>query len=269
MSAGPLTSKTYSPADFREPRTAKQAARLRRFALRLGLGGTPFAVNGILRRRFWVRRNKLWEYARGLACLETQLPLESEEKNTNAEAQRDAEKKTALRVLDFGGAATLPVLYLAAQGCEVLCLDIDERLSAYTNQLAAQRRWNLRASTHNIVTTAPLAEWDNFDAVISCSVLEHIPKREQAPLVTKLAALLKPGGVFALTFDFGEDAPQPGAVRTLDEVTALVAASGLSYADGAPLRDTGERFVLDKRYPDKRFTFASVLLLKTVGRLES
>jgi SAM-dependent methyltransferase len=246
MNAGEFPSKTYSPGDLRHPPAAPMAAQLRRFALRLGLSGTRYAVNGILRHRYWVRENKLWEYSRGLACI------------------LDARgSQQSFRVLDFGGAATVPIFYLASAGCEVLCLDIDAALSDWTNQVAKRRGWTLHASTHNLVSAPAPAEWGQFDAVISFSVLEHIPKEAQPLIVKRLAELLAPGGIFALTFDFGAEAPVQDAVRDLAEIERLVAATGLEYLDGQPLADTGERFALDRRHPDRSFTFASVFLRKS------
>ncbi len=239
------TSKTYSPADLKHPCVLPLARVLRRHAFWLGLQAIPFAVNGILRRRFWVRRNKLWEYACGLSCI--------------LRAPQPAEP---LRVLDFGGAATIPIFFLASLGCDVLCLDIDTALSNWTNHVAKRRGWKLHASTHNLVTTPAPAEWGFFDAVISFSVLEHIPKSDQPLILARLAKLLKPGGIFALTFDFGPEAPVQDAVRDLAEVEHLVAATGLDYLDGKPLNDTGERFVIDRRHPQRRFTFASLFLQK-------
>jgi SAM-dependent methyltransferase len=245
MNTHQFPSKTYSPADLHHPPARPTASQLRRFALRLGLSGTRFAVNGILRHRLWVRENKLWEYARGLSCI--------------LSASQPA---GALRVLDFGGAATIPIFFLASLGCDVLCLDIDTALSNWTNHVAKRRGWKLHASTHNLVTTPAPAEWGLFDAVISFSVLEHIPKVAQPLIVARLAKLLKPGGIFALTFDFGPEAPVNDAVRDLAEVERLVAATGLDYLGGHPLNDTGERFVIDRRHPERRFTFASLFLTK-------
>jgi len=239
------TSKTYSPADLKHPCVLPLARVLRRHAFWLGLQATPFAVNGILRRRFWVRSNKLWEYARGLSCI--------------LSASQPAE---ALRVLDFGGAATTPIFFLASLGCDVLCLDIDTALSHWTNHVAKRHGWKLQASTHNLVASPALEDWGLFDAVISFSVLEHIPKAAQPLILERLARLLKPGGIFALTFDFGPEAPVNDAVRDLAEVERLVAATGLKYLDGKPLTDTGERFALDRRHPARRFTFASLFLQK-------
>lgn len=240
-----FTSKTFSPADLLHPPARPMAARLRRAALRLGLSGTRFAVNGILRHRLWVRENKLWEYARGLSCI--------------LSAPQPAE---VLRVLDFGGAATIPIFFLASLGCDVLCLDIDTALTNWTNHVAKRHAWQLQASTHNLVASPALEDCGLFDAVISFSVLEHISKLDQPPILGRLAKLLKPGGIFALTFDFGPEAPVNDAVRDLAEVERLVAATGLDYLDGQPLNDTGERFVIDRRHPQRRFTFASLFLTK-------
>ena len=69
MDAGSFASKTLGWEDLAQPEVVRVAGELRRFALRLAFAGTPFAVNGVLRHRFWVRRHKLWEYARGVACV--------------------------------------------------------------------------------------------------------------------------------------------------------------------------------------------------------
>lgn len=253
-------SKTLSRGDLRASRVAPWARALRWFAFRLGAESTPFAINGILRRRFTVRQHKLWEYARSAAAV-LQGPggavkVGAAQGDTNA----------ALRVLDFGGAATLPVFFFAARGCEVECLDIDEALVAWTNHAAEAHGWPLHASTHNLVTTAAPSHWQAFDAVVSASVLEHVPKLSQTEVVRRLGTLLRPGGVMALSFDYGEDAPQPGALRDALEVQRLVAASGLCYPpsehNSARFRDTGERFALDHRYPRNRFTFGSLFLQK-------
>lgn len=253
MDTSCFASKTFSPADLAAPPVARSAGALQRFALRLGLSGARFAVNGVLRRRLRVRRHKLWEYARGAACV---LAIERPGSG-------------ACRVLDFGGGATLPVFYFADCGCEVLTLDIDASLAEATSLLAArrgrQRRWRLRSSTHDL-TRAPLTDhWGTFDAVVSFSVLEHLSKPHQPLVLERLAAVLRPGGVLVLTFDFGPDAPMPNAIRASSEVEQLVAATRLAYLSGRAFTDTGERFALDKRYPGRCFTFGSLFLHKPAG----
>jgi len=248
VSPHPFASKTLDLLELAQPEIAPVAADLRWFARRLALGGTPFAVNGILRWRFHVRAHKMWEYARGVACV-------LQEKNKSG---------AGMRVLDFGGGATLPIFYLARAGCDVVSLDVDARLTDWTNQVAQKRGWKLRGSTYDLTEPAPTPgeTLGEFDAVISFSVLEHLPKERQAPALERLVQRLKPGGVFVLTCDYGEDAPTEGAVRNDKELEALVAATPLAYLEGTGFTDTGERFALDKRHPRRRFTFASVFLRK-------
>jgi SAM-dependent methyltransferase len=248
MPGAPFSCRTYHPGDLRLPQMAPWVKALRRFALRLGLEGTPFAVNGILRRRVWVLRHKLWEYVASVACLAPGAPESA---------------GRPLHILDFGGAATLPIYFLASRGCQVECLDIDPVLCEATRQAAARHSWPLRASTLNLVETPPPADWQPFDGIISASVLEHVPKAQQPMVVARLASLLRPGGTLVLTFDYGADAPQPGAVRSVEEVGALVVASRLDCAGGQSFRDSGERFALDRRYPSKKFTFGALFLVRS------
>lgn len=252
MHLAEFESKTYSPADLAAPATARVARALRWLAVRLGLSATPFAVNGFLRLRFRVPPHKLWEYARGVACVEQTVG-------------RKSPQGSRLRVLDFGGGATLPVYYLASRGAEVLSLDIDRVLADATNAVARARGWRLQGSTFDLVQAPPPDAWGQFDAVLSFSVLEHLPKQIQPLVMARLAALLRPGGILALTFDYGNAAPKSEALRDAAEVERLVEASGLALLDGRPFRDTGERFVLDKRHPDLQFTFGSLFLQRAAA----
>ena len=252
------TSKTLGWEDLRAADVAPVHAELRRFAWRLGMSGTKFAVNGILKRRWWVRRAKMWEYARGLSCV---LGADSKSKDA-AEAQRTLRGAEKIKVVDFGGGATLPVFYLAERGAEVLCLDVDAGLAEHTNRVAKEKGWKLRATTHDLTREAAPEEWGELDAVISFSVLEHIPFAQQEMALGRLAGLLRPGGVMAITFDYGSEAAQPFAIRDEAGVERLVRATGLKFLDARGFVDAGERFVLDKRHGTKRFTFASLMMKK-------
>ncbi len=234
-------NKTASPDDLAHPEVRAAARGLKRLVRRMWWRRMPFALNGVLRTRWRIRWHKLWEYSRGLAW---------------------GGFEPGMRVLDFGGGATIPVFHLAREGCEVLSLDVDPKLADYTNLVAARRGWSLRGSTHDLTQAAPPAEWGLFHRVISYCVIEHIPKDLQAATMGRLASLLEPGGMLEMTFDFGEDAPTGGAIRDAQEVAGLVEASGLRAVGNREFVDTGERFVLDKRHPDNRFTFGSLFLRK-------
>ncbi len=236
-----LLHKTISWKDLDEPRAREMSRRLPRFLLSWRLRGCQLAVNGVLRKRLYLRAHKMWEYARGLAY---------------------SEPGTGMNVLDFGGAATLPVFYLAARGARLKCLDVDPQLSHYTNETAHGRGLALEASTTD-VTRAPFPPgWGPFDRVYSFCVIEHLEKPAQLQAMRLLAERLKPGGRLILTFDYGLDAPEGGALRDPAEVARLVEASGLRLTGSGRFCDTGERFVLNKRHPDRRFTFGSLFLEK-------
>jgi hypothetical protein len=235
-------NKTISPADLRQPEVAAAARALSHFGHGLWFKRVPFAVNGVLKSRWRIRWNKLWEYSRGLAY---------------------GGFEPGMRVLDFGGGATIPVMYLGSVGCEVLSLDINQHLTDHTNAVAAATVWKIRGSTFDLTQNEPPADWGKFDRIISFCVIEHIPKELQQRTLVRLASLLNRGGLFELTFDFGELAPEGGAIRTLPEVGELAAATGLSLAGDGQFHDTGERFALHKKHPDQRFTFGSLFLQKT------
>jgi len=234
-------NKTISRADLAAPALRPVAARLRAFVWQLFLRAEPFAVNGVLRRRWRVRWHKRWEYERALACVPWQ---------------------PGWRVLDFGGGATLPVFYLANCGLEVASYDIAPELTGWAKTLAQKRHWRLAASTRDL-TVEPLAADDTFDWAMSFCVLEHLPRETQRRAARLLADCLKPGGHMTLTFDFGPEAPAPDALRNLDDVAELIQATGLEPLDGQAFEDTGERFVLDKRHPAARFTFGALFLRKS------
>jgi cyclopropane fatty-acyl-phospholipid synthase-like methyltransferase len=191
--------------------------------------------------RWRIRWNKLWEYSRGLAYGEFQ---------------------PGMRVLDFGGGATIPLLSLARDGCDVLSLDIDERLTGHTNLVSEKLGWKLRGSSFDLTQSDAPVEWGRFDRVISFCVIEHIPKQFQQRTLARLSSLLKSGGLFELTFDFGDNAPVEGAIRSTHEVQEMIAATGLTPLGDGQFHDTGERFPIDKKYPKNHFTFGSLFLKK-------
>jgi SAM-dependent methyltransferase len=231
-------NKTLSQADLREPRVAQQAANLTRFARWLLFRGERFAVNGVSKMRWRVRWHKMWEYARGLAL----VPWEP-----------------GWKVLDFGGGATLPVYYLARRNLRVTSLDIDAALTAEAGRMAARHGWPLDASTRDL-TLDPLREEERFDWTMSFCVLEHLPRAKQHDVARQLGRALRPGGYLTLTFDFGQEAPVMGALRHESDVMALAEATGLQPVAGPMFVDTGERFALDRKFPNARFTFGSLFL---------
>ena len=234
-------NKTISLQDFSLPEVKRQVRDLKKFAHQRFWRGEPFAVNGISKRRWSIRWNKLWEYSRGLAYVPWQKDW---------------------KVLDFGGGATLPVYYLASKGAEVWSFDIDKKLTAEAEALAKKRNWLLHATSQNLTQEPWIGAENSLDWVVSFCVLEHLPRPYQLRVAKLLASYLKAGGYMTLTFDYGLDAPVEGAYRTPQEVDELVQTVGLEFIDGQGFSDTGELFVLDRKYPHAKFTFGSLFLRK-------
>jgi len=121
----------------------------------------------------------------------------------------------------------------------------------------------LKGSTFDLTENEAPADWGQFDRVISFCVIEHIPKELQIKTLARLAGLLKPGGLLELTLDFGKDAPVTGAIRSADEVMEMISATKLTPMGKGRFHDTGERFAIEKKYPDNYFTFGSLFLRKS------
>jgi SAM-dependent methyltransferase len=245
----PLLNKTLDYADLADPAVRPTLRSLKRFVRSWLLSGERLGVNGAVKRRWYVRRHKLWEYARGLAL-------------TDASAPRRAPGRR-FDVLDIGGAMTLPVFYLASLGDRVVCLDIDARLVTGTNEIARRRGLDVDARTTNLVEVAPRPEdlgapSAGFDRVYSFCVIEHILPPGQARVAARMAELLRPGGLMCVTFDYGEHAPTEAPMHTRAHLDALRAAIGLPLAGNADFAENGALFPLNRRHPDRRYTFGSL-----------
>ncbi len=233
-------NKTISRSDLKLPEVSVKGKELTRFMKSLLWSGDRCAINGVSKFRWSIPWNKLWEYSRGMAYVPYQK---------------------GWRVLDFGGGASLPVYYLASMGMEVHSYDIDSRLTAEAQAMAQKHEWNLKAGTRDL-TSQPLPESECFDWVVSYCVIEHLPKVMQSQILAHLASRVKKDGFLTVTFDYGPTAPVPNAIRTEEEVRSLIGLTGMEPIDGIPFQDTGERYVLDKKYPSAAFTFGSLFLKK-------
>ncbi len=232
----PPRSKTLSLADLSALPVRDEARALSRFTRRLFLGATPLAINGIARRRWYVRRFKLWEYACGLA---------------------QAGLAPGARVLEFGGAAGLPSYALAARGMSLRVLELDAGLTRLARDTVARRGWDLAVSEVDATRAELPPDWTDFDFAMSFCVIEHMPCDVARRGLERVVERLAPGGRMALTFEYGEQAPGEGALRTPAQVDGLVEHLGLDYV-GSGFEDTGERFTMDRRHPERSFTFGIV-----------
>ncbi len=108
---------------------------------------------------------------------------------------------TRMRVLDAGGTGTPFSYHLASEGCDVYTVDINEKKLRDAHALTSALGLNMH---HDVQSITSLRFPDAFfDRVFCICVIEHLPIPEQPQAMAELARVLKPGGILAVTFDYG------------------------------------------------------------------
>lgn len=146
-------------------------------------------------------------------------------------------------VLDIGGAASpLPYL-LAERGAHVTATDLQPLLVEVANHVARQRKIPLEAVCRDVANPPP--EWDGaFDLVTSISVLEHIPPEARFLIFQAIYRILRPGGLFYMTFDYGsfqerttyrgEDQERSQAIDDIAPLADQMERAGLRFVENDP-----------------------------------
>jgi SAM-dependent methyltransferase len=134
-----------------------------------------------------LRPFRLWEYSWIYKCL--------------------ALAKGGLSVLDIGGPGSHLSLLTALAGNRVQSIDLNPAFVDAANRVA--RTFSLTRYNAFIGDGRDLSgfEAESFDAVICCSVLEHLTSDNQRIVLQQIARVLRPGGLAGLTFDYGPGAP--------------------------------------------------------------
>lgn len=248
-------NKTLQFDDAKDVRVAPTVADMKRWTIRWRCKGEPLGVNGSVKKRWYVRPHKMWEYSRGLALTAASRP-----------AREPGQK---LHCLDVGGAMTLPILYLGSLGDRVVCLDIDPTMTQQSMDAAKRQDLDLDCRTTNLGQEDPSAAdlgapEAGFDRVYCFSVIEHILPPEQERVASRMGKLVRPGGMLCITFDFGEGGPMEAPMRTMEDAHKLGDLIGLPLV-GGDFIDTGDRYALNRKHPEAQYTFGSMFFQRPTG----
>ena len=167
---------------------------------------------------------------------------------------------TRMRVLDAGGTGTVLSYYLAAEGCRVTTVDINAqklRDARVTTPALGLSMEHVLASIQDLPFSPA-----SFDAVFCICVIEHLPREGQGPGMAELGRVLRPGGLLALTFDYGVQAADNPFLSPQEVVDRLIVPSGLAVLGNVTLDTDPEDF----GGAHLGYTFGSLFLAKP-GRL--
>lgn len=132
-----------------------------------------------------------------------------------------------LNVLDFGSGAGTNALYLMERGCNVWCIEINEKLKEFTRMRA--ERLGLSDKLHWINDGDPQPGRD-FDLVIAMNIFQHLPYPQQA--LKSVAQCLKPGGKLFTASAFGSTELQPMHMNPQGDWGKILQAHGFEQREG-------------------------------------
>lgn len=104
--------------------------------------------------------------------------------------------------LDIGGAGSPLPYFLAEHGFSGLAIDLQPLCVDICNYCAAVRKLELKAKVCDI-TKDFTNVMEQFDIVTCISVIEHLPLYARRDLLENVYRILKPNGLFYITFDYG------------------------------------------------------------------
>jgi SAM-dependent methyltransferase len=183
--------------------------------------------------------------------------------------RRGPEMPEGGRVLDAGGTASLFSCYLASRGVETHSVDLNPRLVGAGEETARAMGWNL--TSYCMDMTDMRFEDGYFDYAYSICVFEHLDAELRQRALTEIARVLKPGGILAITFDYGgpgvyladrgPTCDPANLIRTPDEVRRhFFSCPSLEPWGNHDFFDNGKRYLAWPDDPALRYTFGAVFL---------
>jgi len=189
--------------------------------------------------------------------------------------RRGATLAPGMRVLDAGGTASLFSNYLASLGLETHSIDLNPELVEAGRHTAEVMGWPLHPYAMDIAQLDFPDE--HFDHAFSICVFEHLEAELRQRALKEIARVLKPGGILALTFDYGAPAvflassgqsrEPEHLIRTPEDVRRhFFGSECFEPLGGSVFHDNGQRYLALPRDPGERYTFGAVFLRKLTRR---
>lgn len=173
-----------------------------------------------------------------------------------------------MRLLDAGGASSLFFAYLASLGYEVHAVDLNPALAENGNAVARTMGWKATAHAANLRALPFPDAW--FDHAYSICVMEHLDYPDKLAAMAEMGRCLKPGGLLALTFDYGNIAPgivgvgkdprEQNRLSCADDLHRAFLTTGLFERVGAPVWDNGRSYLMNWKFDNAPYTFGAMLL---------
>lgn len=164
--------------------------------------------------------------------------------------------------LDVGGAASPLPFLLAELGIGGRAVDLQPLLVAVCNHVASVRALPLAAAVIDITAESEAPE--SFDLITCISVLEHIAPANRARVLQSIFRALRPGGLFYMTFDYGDyvetdqyrgaESHTTSSVPDLGELCASIEACGFIFEGNDPRDLPGDMLGLRSAPAAKRVT---------------
>ncbi len=101
------------------------------------------------------------------------------------------------KVLDAGCGSGRDSLFFKSQGFKVTAFDASEEMVRLASQLLGQPVLHMTFEDLNLP--------DEYDGIWACASLLHVERTQLPAVIAELAKYLKPGGVFYMSFKYGNE----------------------------------------------------------------
>lgn len=160
----------------------------------------------------------------------------------------DKEKR---KVLCLGEGST-PLLFLLGElGHDVTVVDLERDLIRNSQIIAHHLGYPIQCAIGDMTT---LSYSDaTFDAVLSCSVIEHLNKDHKIAAMSEMGRVLKTGGTIGVSFDYGgyQGSPLTGEAHeaiAFEEIERLLVRPSGCKPLGALMEKCDQPYTLKPRY---------------------